>query len=196
MNNHDQPEKYCYLNPKYPSKAYLGFMTIMKQKNISLIYPFMHLFSTLKHFQQDALVFIKSMEKKNIQVNHHAMIYPITLTEIFPLKKSYWDNSTIKYSNEKRIHLLVKSAQFYAFYKLVVTPINLESKKPIYLPAFPITLQTPDTIIEQFMIHSDFPVDKVAKFAGIYRFNKPFGINALTGEINKTKKFHVSKNSN
>jgi hypothetical protein len=81
-----------------------------------------------------------------------------------------------------RLRLFKKAADKPELYKLLVTPSFLEETWT-FEAALPFFISSPLTLIERFMLSSDWPVAQEAKFSAFYTFGKPLRFNWRTKAI-------------
>ena len=182
-----KPKRYCYREVTYPQEAYIGYVTILKGEDILLFYPLDPIFSTFEEYQYSVKQFTKQFSVTDLAVSDTGLLMPITFMNHFPLKQDYWQKPTVAYSTEQRVKLFGSAANLYDMYKVLITPSILAGKRPMLHAAIPFFLSATHPNMEAFMYTSDFPVDETAKNAGIYKMEKPFAINWVSGEVVRQK---------
>lgn len=181
MQNNRKKVNYCTKSFAFPLKAYTAYFYLL-EGNINLYYPTTKIYTSITEIITEAK-FIEQMlpTDQDLVIKESAIVIPLNLDRLYPLKEVFWQKPTIHYDHGHRLRLFMKALDYLSFYKLVVTPITANNMT-IYVGALPILTHAPDKTIETFMLHSDFPVDETSKFAAIYEFGKPLNLNLNTGE--------------
>jgi hypothetical protein len=180
-------KKYCTKEFSYPIKAFTAYF-YMIEENTSLFYPTTRIYTSISEIASEAK-FIEEMlpPEQNMILSDSAVVVPLNLERLYPMKESFWQKPSIHYDHNHRLKLFMKAMDNLSFYKLVVTPIKSQNKT-VFIGAVPIFSHATDKIIETFMMYSDFPVDETSKYAAIYEFGKPISYNIRTGETKELVK--------
>lgn len=173
--------QYCSKNYPYPVKAFTTFFYVLNDSSM-LYYPTTRIYTSINDIAGEG-DFVENTfpDRENMALSDTAIALPLDLERLYPLKKDFWAKPTLHYDHLHRLKLFMKMLEQSDFYRLVVTPIK-NSGEISYVGALPIMSNTPDSVIEQFMMTSDFPVEETAKFAAIYKVGKPMTINWRTNE--------------
>ncbi|MDX1372887.1 MAG: hypothetical protein R3321_10475, partial [Nitrososphaeraceae archaeon] len=156
------------------------------------IYPIGPIYISLNNAIKDVITFHKSFKhNKLVRINKDLLIFPITLNKTYPLKKEYWSNPSIRYSQFDRLKQFSKILSNYNFYNLIVTPLNYQNLT-LLISAIPFPITATDRDIGNFMMKSDFPVDETAKDAANYSIEEPISYNYNTGKLSSSKSKHPS----
>jgi hypothetical protein len=181
MKNTPRKKHFCSKSFAYPLKAYTAYFYILEE-NISLYYPTTKIYTSITEIINEAKLIEQILPSdQDLVIKESAIIVPLNLQRLYPLKEIFWQKPTIHYDHGHRLRLFMKALDYLSFYNLVVTPITSNSNT-FFVGALPILTHAPDKTIENFMLYSDFPVDETSKFAAIYEFGKPLTLNLDTGE--------------
>jgi hypothetical protein len=180
MNMPPNKKKYCTKSYPYPLKALITYFYMLEDR-VNLFYPTTKIYTSITEINEEAR-FIHEMlpEDDSITLMETAIVIPLNLERLYPLRETFWQKPTIHYDHGHRLRLFMQALDNLSFYKLVVTPIT-SNNKTIFVGAIPIFAHAPDRAIETFMLNSDFPVDESSKFAAIYEFGEPLNLNLKTG---------------
>lgn len=159
-------------------------------------YPFINLVTTLDEIVRDINDFSKYADKEgDIVIEDICTIVPITFHSLFPLRKEFWKSPTQHYDSNDRIKLLIQAISKYELYKLLVTPSTENNFKNVSA-AIPFYLSADNSLVEKFMLTSDWPVDPEAKYAAFYLLNKPKIFNWKTKQLSDIKDVIEISNKN
>ena len=176
---------WCSIDPAFPERAYLT-VVMFAEKNGSLaaIYALERIVTTPEDAVSYAAKTIPELEKGNPE--YMAMqtlsVFPISLSSRYPLRREFWESPDVRFSPQTRTGQFAKISKFPEAYDILVTPWELSKKQPSYLAAMALLRSTGEGVIEQFMLHSDWPVDPLAKFAAVYHMHPPEFYNWMTGK--------------
>lgn len=178
--------KYCTYTPNFPKDAYM-IIAHITHKSLSRSYvrkyPFINLVTTLDEVVSDINDFSKFADNKSeIMLEDICTIVPVYFHSLFPLREEFWKSPTQNYDAQERIKLLSQAISKFEMYKLLATP-HIENEFETVAAAIPFYLSADNSLIEKFMLTSDWPVDPKAKYAALYLFNKPKRFNWKTKEI-------------
>lgn len=191
--------KYCSVNPDFPKDAYM-IITHITHKSLyrSYVqkYPFINLVTTLDEIVSDINDFSKFADNKSkIIVEDICTIVPVSFHSLFPLRKEFWKSPIQKYASQDRVKLLINAISNFEMYKLLATPY-IENEFETVAAALPFYISADNSLVEKFMMASDWPVDRKAKYAAFYLFNKPKRFNWKTKQLSDIKDLVVASNKN
>lgn len=178
--------KYCYREPIFPVTAFMAFMTVTTEPELSSLYPFEYLYTDLAAFEKEAESFTDHFAAENLNVSEEALLVPLTFLKNVPLKPKYWKKSKNNryYHTNQRMQLFNSMLKAPLLYSVLVTPSGfVEKKTEFFSVAIPIPQHSITPAVEQFMMQSDYPVESSAKSAALYSPGKPFGINWRSHEL-------------
>jgi len=181
----DKDIKYCSVIPDFPKNAWMVTIFILSVKDYKVIgtYPLTNLFVNLDELSLDMKQLTEHNSKKNkIKIAELVSILPVTFESLYPLKKEYWDNPGSHFDTDERIRLLRNAVEKPGFYKFLVTPDIIDNVW-VYSAALPFFISSDNSLIEKFMLKSDWPVTPLAKYAAIYLLGKPCIFNWRTKEV-------------
>lgn len=176
---------YCTYTPDFPKNAY---MTIAHFHNKALPndylyrYPFINLVTSLDEIVRDMTDFSTAARKEKVLIEDICTIVPVTFHDLYPQREEFWGIPTQHYDPQDRIKLLIQAVSQYKMYKLLATAY-IDNKIKTVAAAIPFYLSADNSLIERYMLTSDWPVDPKAKYAAFYLFNKPIRFNWKTGKI-------------
>lgn len=135
----------------------------------------------------------ENIERANltgISILDEAILIPVTLYKLFPLKPEYWTHEALfQYDLPRRFYLFLEIAKHPEFFYVLVTPSKVDDSGEVLTDAaLPLRDPEDDLTLEQFMYHSDLPVDERATDAAIYAMSKPKKFNWRTREISEVNK--------
>lgn len=174
--------KYCSRIPLYPKSAFMVYFRLSDDTS-KFHYPVTQLFTSLTQMRDEAKVLSEIITQRNtLEVDPTAVILPVVLDELFPLKEEYWKSPHVHYDYYQRMDLFLRVLNLPSFFRILVTPIH-EKNREIFVSACPFYAHTGNKLVEKFMLYSDFPVDETAKFAALYRTMKPKEIDWQTNKF-------------
>lgn len=168
-----QEKEFCTIDPPFPMKGYCVSMLVIKSDGKKAMYPLEHIYPTLDEVAND-IAHIKHHESQDsgiYNISEICFVIPITFSRRVPLRKEFWDNPDNNYLPDQRIRAFVHSMNKPDLFTLLVTPSKPENDWE-FLAAIPLPKSATDSTIEQFMLHSDWPVESTAKYAALYKFEK------------------------
>lgn len=178
--------KYCSYTPDFPKNAFMIISHLIHKSlphDYIQKYPFINLVSNLDEIVEDLSDLSKYADSKGeMIVTDTCTVVPVSFHSLYELHEEFWMKPTHHYDPDDRIKLLIQAISQYEMYKLLVTP-HIEDKIETVAAAIPFYLSAENTLIEKFMLTSDWPVDAKAKYAAFYLFNEPRRFNWKTKEI-------------
>lgn len=191
--------KYCSVHPDFPKNAYM-IIAHITHKSLSRSYvrkyPFINLVTTLDEVVSDINDFSRFADNKSkIIVEDICTIVPVYFHSLFPLREEFWKNPAQNYDAQERIKLLNQAISKFEMYKLLATP-HIENAFETVAAAIPFYLSADNSLIEKFMLTSDWPVDPKAKYAAFYLFDKPKRFNWKTKQLSDIKYVIETSNKN
>lgn len=178
-------KRYCYRKPEFPDRAFAAILIYMNDKGIQFGYPLSSFFTSFDDLRSVALDVIESNKSLSTNIAEETFILPAIFERTWQLKREYWANPNTEYTSMERMKKFIEAVKNYELYKLLVTPAYIKKNNTILCATLPFPVSAPDKTIDQFMLHSDYPVDSSASHAAIYTFEQPYGMNWKTGEIYK-----------
>jgi|SRR3990167_9364055 len=177
--------EYCTLTPDYPNTAYMIFLNPIKGARVFDPYPMTFIYRSLDEVSQVVQEAVKEIQNLGeLSVLQHVMLLPLRFVSHYPLRREFWQNPSHHYDSLDRLRTFQPLAKTPQFYKLLVTPTFLDDYGKWHLNAtLPLYLSMNESVIEQFMYHSDQSVDERAKCAAIYTFGKPMQYNWETQKV-------------
>ena len=179
-------EKFCYLTPPFPKSAFMIMLSISKKSNpykTILFYPSKEIFpainDALENVVYDKKAFIKV---DDLYFQDVALLIPLTFESLYPLRREFWDDEIHDFTFTDRVAAFIKASVSPDLNQVLVTP-GLFGKKWRFSAAVPFLPTADNKTLEQFMLHSNWPVDERAKYAGIYKMEKSVYINLKTRQI-------------
>ena len=122
---------------------------------------------------------------KPSSVLDYIMLVPLTFSKLYPLKKSYWQESEVKLMEIDRSVSLIKSLANPDFYNFLVTPTRFKDKgNKIYLTAAFAFKKEGEDLLGEMMKASDHSVCPEAKNVAVYNIGE-----ALSYDLVKSKEF-------
>src|SRR5947209_5078432 len=92
----EKSKKYCYIEPKFPKKAYAVVLFISSPDSDLAILPFSFIYTDLNSISESVAESIKDIKASSTQefdVADMVGVFPLTFQKNFPLKKEYWTKS-------------------------------------------------------------------------------------------------------
>ncbi|MBI4097072.1 MAG: hypothetical protein HY428_01520 [Candidatus Levybacteria bacterium] len=192
--------EYCTLTPDYPDTAYMIFLHPIKGARVLDPYPMTFLYRSLDEVSQVVQEAVREIQGTGeLDVLQHVMLLPLCFASLYPLRPEFWQNPSQHYDSMDRLRTFQPLVKTPLFYKLLVTPTFLDENGKWHLNAtLPLYLSMNESIIEQFMSHSDQSVDERAKCAAIYTFGDPMRYNWETQKVAaiKSKRSEFTKHHN
>ena len=191
---------YCTKNPKFPKKLYFVGIFITLKDNIEFV-PFHQAFTNIKNISDYILNLYKELEDKfrDSEIAPQVVVIPLTYDHNLPLKKEYWDGEHETFTSETRTSLFIHLVKNPLFFKLLVTPNRYDEKKDNFEfeVAIPFKINSCEKDAEQFMLHSDYPVNTSASHVALYTPSRPRRYNYKTKKLDypeNRKKLNLSSN--
>lgn len=182
-------KKYCYLLPDFPKKAFILIPFFLVKENID-IFPIHKVCETVEDLCEYMNNFAEEIKTrhKDLKVLEVCAILPIKFKSLYPLRREYWENSSIEYGYDERKHLFVALLANPSIHDFLVTPSRYMKKENYWelSAALPIKMGTSEDVIEQFMLSSDMSVNAKASHAAIYSVGKGQTLNWITKKIERT----------
>lgn len=176
---------YCSITPRFPAKAYMAILMILYQEEIVGFLPSYPVYASTDEFLSDCDYIAQYAEKNNVSVHEEAILVPLSLHDLFPLKRIYWEKPSVKFKSHDRSNLILNALHLPYFYKMLVTPSSYAKRRFTFMTALPFYVTVKKKEIELFMYESDFPVNEYANQAAIYLLEQPFMLNWKNGEITR-----------
>lgn len=178
--------RYCTYTPDFPKDAYMIIAHInhksLSRNNIQK-YPFINLVTSPDEIIKDMSDLSKYADSKGeMFIEETCTIVPVTFHSLFLQREEFWGNPTQHYDQQDRIKLLIGAISQFEMYKLLATSY-IENKIKTVAAAIPFYLSADNSLIEKFMLTSDWPVDAEAKHAAFYLFSQPKRFNWKTKEV-------------
>lgn len=178
--------RYCTYTPVFPKNAYMIIAHInhksLSRNNIQK-YPFINLVTSPDEIIKDISDLSKYADSKGeMFIEDTCTIVPVTFHSLFLQREEFWGNPTQHYDPDDRIKLIIQAISRFEMYKLLTTSY-IENKIKTVAAAIPFYLSADNSLIEKFMLTSDWPVDAKAKYAAFYLFNNPKSFNWKTKEV-------------
>lgn len=177
--------KYCSITPSFPKNAWMItiFILSVTEEKVIGTYPLTNLSISFEEISLDIKQLTEYNKKENkIKVGEFVSILPVAFESLYPLRKEFWGNPSSHFDADDRIRLLREAATQPIFYKLLVTP-NILNNIWVYSAALPFFISSNNSLIEKFMLTSDWPVTPLAKYAAIYSLGEPKKYNWITKEV-------------
>lgn len=164
--------QYCTEDVPYPLKAYVVALFCTSESELKIIWPLTTLQSDYKDIVKSVRTFQKQVtgKKNGIILPDICFVMPVLFTRKYPLRKEFWQKPSNPYETSQRLSSFVHAIDKPLLYSLLVTPMKYRNSWR-YAAALPIPNSTSDSVIEQFMKTSDWPVEESAKDAAIYSFS-------------------------
>ena len=172
---------------EFPDKAYAVYIIAEDGERNPKVYPLTPIFYTL----EEVAFYIREseehfLESEDYSIQESALLLPLHLEKLWPLKEEYWHAPSQHYDGLDRIRLFMEVPKQYQLYKLLVTPSGIDEEHNVFLDAaLPIlaSASASDKLLEEFLNRSDYPVLETAKNAALYSFGIPFRFNWQTGKV-------------
>ncbi len=177
---------WCSKTPVFPKEAYVTVVLFADRKSqeLTAIYPLESIDETLESACSYAQDVIPKLEAGNPE--YAAMrtmsVFPLVFDRTYPLRREFWESPDVEYSPASRVSQFAKISKFPEAYDVLVTPSGILKRKWILRAATALLRQTPDAVIEQFMLHTNWPVLQTAKYAALYHVHKPIFLDWQTGQ--------------
>jgi len=166
---------YCSEDVSYPIVAHAALLSVSRPDGSILLFPNRKVHAQVDDIVKDIKELESSLTKDgdSYSILESCVVLPLRLSRRFPLKKEYWSNPTESFTDTSRSTPFVKAIYNPSLYTMLITP-SKEGDVWRYLAALPIPISVSSTVIEQFMLHSDWPVAETAKQCAIYTIEQPF----------------------
>jgi len=186
-------KKYCSITPQFPKEGFIPFLRVTTEESIVAYLPLYLLCTSLADIQTSVEKIADEITEAPLTLEETALFLPVVFGGLVPLKRAYWENESVLYSNESRMRLFLSALSNFPMYNVLITPWKLKRSVHEFAAAIPLYKSADQKNVEKFMLHSDFPVDEKAKYAALYSFGEPFTINWTTGE-RLPDKLHLTVN--
>ncbi len=177
---------YCSYTPDFPIEAYMIIANLVHRllpKDYIQKYPFTNLVTTLDEAVRDIIDLSKYADtKREIFIEDFCTLVPVTFHSLFPQREEFWGNPSQNYDTQTRTNLINQAVSRFELYKLLATAYIENGTKTI-ATAIPFYLSAENSLVEKFMLTSDWPVDPEAKYAAFYLFKEPKRFNWKTKEL-------------
>ena len=165
---------YCSIDPPFPDTGYV----IVIRNIVNDRETFEFAFDFMAPKVEDVPLFIQEYKDElwrlgaQIELRNTCVLLTATLSHRYPLRREFWLQPTQEFSFDQRSELFVKALAVPTMYSLLVTPSTNKGDLWKFSAAMPFLNTTPESAIEQFMLHSTWPVSEKAKNAAIYTFSE------------------------
>ena len=164
-------KSYCSIDPPFPQTGYVIVIRNIVNERETFDFAFDYIAPTI----EDVPLFIQDYKDEllrlgeSIELLDTCDLLTVTLSRKYPLRREFWFQPTEEFSFDQRNAMFEKAFAAPAMYSLLVTPNTSEGDDTWkFSAAMPFLNTTPDTSIEQFMLHSTWAVSEMAKNAAIY----------------------------
>jgi len=178
--------EYCTLDIEYPKTAFICFLFYLKDSLPQAILRISHIFTSKDEASYYIGKYIESARAKiKLEIHDITILIPLYFQSLYPLKKEYWRKPTQKYEDDsiKLMRVFFPVLEKPEFYKLLVTPLLIQDNKWIFRAAAPFLISADKSVIERFLLTSDWTIDTRVKNAALYTFGEPSSFNWKTKEI-------------
>ena len=181
----DQKIQWCSVTPVFPKEAYLTIVMFADRNTLKLtaIYPLETIDEQLESVCAYARDVVPKLEEGN--PDYVAMrtitVFPLVFDRNYPLRREFWESPDVDFSPSSRVNQFAKISKLPEAYDVLVTPSGKTKRVWILRAATAFLKNTSDAAIEQFMLHSNWPVMQTAKYAAIYHLQKPIFLDWETG---------------
>lgn len=177
------------LQPPFPQTGFILYHFLADEEGIFGIYPITTLFSSKEEAIQEINLVAIEWEKRGFTVPESCILLTAQLQKLYPNEKRFWENPTQHYSVSALMTTFLPVVENPQFYKLLTTASYFDNEsKWEFRTALPLYLTAHEKLIEQFMLHSDHPVDERASSSAIYTLSAPNNLNRITGQISMLQK--------
>ncbi len=175
--------KYCSEEVTYPLVAHAAIISVSRPDSSVILFPNRKVHSLVEDISRDIkeLENMLSKDGESYSVLDSCVVLPLHFSRLVALKKEYWANPNEAFSDSNRSNPFLKATYAPTIFNMLVTPIK-EGDVWRYLAALPISVGSSDVVIEQFMLHSDWPVAETAKHCALYSIDQPFLYNWVRRE--------------
>ncbi len=169
---------YCSEDVAYPIAANAALLSISRPNGSIVLYPCRKVHVQIEEIVRDIkeLETVLTSDGERYSILESCIILPLRFSRLLALKKEYWSNPTETFADANRSNPFVKSIYNFQMFSMLVTP-SKDGDVWRYLAALPLPNSTSDSLIEQFMLHSDWPVAETAKHSALYSLEQPFVYN-------------------
>lgn len=166
---------FCSEDVSYPIVTHAAVLSVAKPDGSVLLFPNRKIHVQVESIVRDIkeLEAVLTKDGETYSILQSCIILPLRLSRLLPLKKEYWANPTAIFAESNRSSTFMKAIYNPSLFTMLVTP-SKEGDIWRYLAALPIPISSSDSVIEQFMLHSDWPVAETAKQCSIYTIEQPF----------------------
>lgn len=165
----------------FPKKGYLCGMWILTPEGdlqvIMFLTPLYTDISDCIRAYEDLAENLDEIDDQRL-VRDSVLIIPLKFVHDYKLESEFWGNPAFDYNFHVRNVEFFKAANLHEAYHVLVTPDKREAP---FTVAFPYLSESEDHL-RLFMETSNWPVDPKAKHAAIYKMEKPYSFNVVTGE--------------
>ena len=164
-------KEFCSVSPPYPMKGYVAILMVTTSDASRVMYPLYQIYTDLDEIIEDIGEYkIALTEGEGVSVvSEMCFLLPVTHTKLYELRAEFWQQPDTTYTTQQRISAFIQAMTKPEMFSLLVTPSKYK-RSWRFMAALPLYPHTPDAVIEQFMLHSDWPVEVTAKYASLYRF--------------------------
>ncbi len=178
---------YCSLDPDFPETGYIGFLFILHDDNLLGTLPLDTIYTSIDHASEGIKAIFEQIKgtQKKITIPQECVLISIKKQSLLPLKKNYWKNPQINYSEHSRVTTFSPVLENPSLFSLLVTPFSYDDvvNKWYFTAAMPLYHKFNPKTIEAFMKFSDYVVEPRAKTAAIYTLEQKVRFNWMTKEI-------------
>jgi hypothetical protein len=172
--------------PKYPDFAFLTAVWIQKPEHqFRMLMPLSNFFSSMSDipsYIEETRGFVAS-RYDNTEIDDIAFITEVALDACIPLKKEFWENQTLIINYEKQAQEFTQFFRMYEMYRILVTPIGIHKGGEEFSVIAPLSASSLNEKIAGFMFYSNYPVDRMATYAAIYKPIKVRAYNWKQGSL-------------
>lgn len=196
----NKEKKYCYLTPDFPKEAFIIVLLFNIAKVQSMLMPLSTVIKNIDEADKciaDFLIGVNKLKNHDkIKFSEFAMIVPITLEKLFPLKKDYWTKCKLDPKYDDKFYVFIPAITNMSFHKLLVVPYKYIKKINHWelCAAYPFSIFDEDKEIEKFIYGSNQKVDVRAKYAALYVFGEAKRYNWKTGVVSEIEKTNPKEN--
>lgn len=180
MTNHIA---YCSEDVTYPLITHAAVISVSRPDSSVALVP-----NKRVHVKPEDIVRdIKDLENalsrdgEIYMILESCVLLPLQFSRLVPLKREYWENPTESFSDINRSTPFIHAIYNPSLFSMLITP-SKEGDLWRYQAALPISMGSTNAVIEQFMLHSDWPVAETARQCALYKIGQPFLYNWLTHE--------------
>lgn len=170
----DKAKKYCTVDPPFPEQGFGAIIVSTRPNRLPLPLPFDYIAPTLSELSKLIGFYRKILITESPQDDfaEFCILLPLILDRRIPLRKEHWEHPDISYSPTDYIKPFFNAVDEPEMHSLIVTP-SLDKDIWRFRSALPVPASTPDSVIDHFLMYSNWPVSIAAKNVGVYRFLVP-----------------------